>query len=47
MKPNSFMLEGSRLVIDISNARSRVRPSVIPVRKGGVARVRVGQHSKP
>ena len=47
MKPNSFMLEGSRLVIDIPNARSRVRPSVIPVRKGGVARVRVGQHSKP
>jgi type IV pilus assembly protein PilQ len=47
MKPNTFMLEGSRLVIDIPEAKSRVRPSVIPVRKGGVARVRVGQHSKP
>lgn len=47
MKPNSFMIEGKRLVIDIPGAKSRVRPSVIPVRKGGLDKVRVGQHMTP
>jgi type IV pilus assembly protein PilQ len=47
MKPNSFMIEGKRLVIDVPGARSRVRPSVIPVRKGGLDKVRVGQHATP
>ena len=47
MVPNTFMLEGKRLVIDILGARSRVRPSVIPVRKGGLDKVRVGQHATP
>jgi type IV pilus assembly protein PilQ len=47
MRPNSFMIEGKRLVIDIPNTTSRVRPSVIPVRKGGVDKVRVGQHTTP
>jgi type IV pilus secretin PilQ/predicted competence protein len=47
MKPNSFMIEGKRLVIDIPGAKSRVRPSVIPVRKGGLDKVRVGQHAAP
>ena len=42
--PNTFMLEGKRLVIDIPGAISKVRPSVIPVRKGGLDKVRVGQH---
>ncbi len=45
--PNTFMVEGRKLVIDVPGARSRVRPSVIPVRKGGLDKVRVGQHSKP
>ncbi len=45
MKPVSFMLEGKRLVIDIPGARSTVRPTVIPVRKGGIDRVRIGQHT--
>ncbi len=44
MHPNSFMLEGKRLVIDIPGTISKVRPSVIPVRKGGLDKVRVGQH---
>jgi len=44
MQPNTFMLEGKRLVIDIPGAISKVRPSVIPVRKGGLDKVRVGQH---
>jgi len=47
MKPNSFMIEGKRLVIDVPGAKSRVRPSVIPVRKGGLDKVRVGQHGAP
>jgi len=45
--PNTFMLEGKKLVIDIPGAKSKVRPSVIPVRKGGLDRVRVGQHAAP
>ena len=49
MKPLTFMLEGKRqrLVVDIPGARHRVRPRVIPVRKGGLDRVRVGQHLRP
>ncbi len=47
MKPNSFMIEGKRLVIDVPGAKSRVRPSVIPVRKGGLDKVRIGQHTAP
>ena len=45
--PNTFMVDGKKLVIDIPGAQSKVRPSVIPVRKGGVDKVRVGQHGAP
>ncbi len=44
MKPSTFMVEGKKLVIDIPGTKSRVRPNVIPVRKGGISKVRVGQH---
>jgi len=44
IQPNTFMLEGKRLVIDIPGAIHKVRPTVIPVRKGGLDKVRVGQH---
>jgi type IV pilus assembly protein PilQ len=44
MKPNTFMIEGKRLVIDIPGVKSRVRPRNIPVRKGGLDMVRIGQH---
>jgi type IV pilus assembly protein PilQ len=47
MHPNSFLVGGTKLVVDIPGARSRVKPSVIPVRKGGLLRVRVGQHADP
>ena len=47
MRPNTFMVEGKKLVVDIPGVRSRVRPSVIPVRKGGLDKVRVGQHAAP
>ena len=43
MMPNTFMLEGKKLVIDIPGTRSKVRPTIIPVRKGGLDKVRVGQ----
>ncbi len=41
-----FMVSGNKLVIDIPGVRSRVRPKVIPVRKGGLDKVRVGQHEQ-
>jgi type IV pilus assembly protein PilQ len=47
MNPNAFMVEGKKLVVDIPGVRSKVRPSVIPVRKGGLDKVRVGQHAEP
>ncbi|MDH4161952.1 MAG: type IV pilus secretin PilQ [Nitrospirota bacterium] len=47
MKPNTFMIEGKKLVIDIPSTKSRVRQKVIPVRKGGIDKVRVGQHGAP
>jgi type IV pilus assembly protein PilQ len=47
MVPSTFMVEGKKLVIDIPGTRSKVRPSVIPVRKGGLDKVRVGQHAAP
>lgn len=47
MKPSTFMVEGKKLVVDIPGTKSTVRPSVIPVRKGGLDRVRIGQHPVP
>jgi type IV pilus secretin PilQ/predicted competence protein len=47
MKPNTFMVGSRKLVVDIPGVRSRVRPSVIPVRKGGLDKVRIGQHAAP
>ena len=47
MKPNTFMVGNNRLVVDIPGVRSTAKPSVIPVRKGGLDKVRVGQHTAP
>jgi hypothetical protein len=47
MVPSTFMVEGKKLVVDIPGTRSKVKPSVIPVRKGGLDKVRVGQHAAP
>ena len=47
MSPKAFMVSGNKLVVDIPGVKSRVRPSVIPVRKGGLDKVRVGQHAEP
>jgi type IV pilus assembly protein PilQ len=46
MVPKAFMVPGNKLVIDIPGVRSRVRPRVIPVRKAGLDKVRVGQHEQ-
>lgn len=47
MAPSTFMVEGKKLVIDIPGTKSKVRPAVIPVRKGGIDNIRVGQHGAP
>jgi len=47
IRPNTFMVEAKKLVIDVPDAISKVRPTVIPVRKGGLDKVRIGQHSGP
>ncbi len=47
MRPNAFMVGGNKLVVDIPGVISRVKPRVIPVRKGGLDKVRVGQHAAP
>ena len=47
MQPHSFMVGDKKLVIDIPGVRSRAKPANIPVRKGGLDRVRIGQHGAP
>jgi type IV pilus assembly protein PilQ len=37
-------LDGNRIAINIPGVKNKARPNVIPVRKGGLVRVRVGQH---
>jgi type IV pilus assembly protein PilQ len=37
-------LDGNRIAINIPGVTSKARPNVIPVRKGGLLRVRIGQH---
>lgn len=46
MNPHVFMIEkpNKKLVVDIPGVKSKVRPRVIPVRKGGLKTVRVGKH---
>jgi len=44
MSPKTKMLKDNRLVIDIPGVKSKVKPNNIPVRKGGLMRVRIGQH---
>lgn len=44
MAPKILKLTGNRIAINISGTKSSVRPNVIPVRKSGLERVRIGQH---
>jgi type IV pilus secretin PilQ/predicted competence protein len=45
MVPNTFMVEGKKLVIDIPGVKNKAKPRVIPVRKGGLDKARIGQHA--
>jgi type IV pilus assembly protein PilQ len=48
MSPKVFAAEkGMKLVVDIPGVRNSARPLVIPVRKGGLDKVRIGQHTTP
>ncbi len=47
MKPHAFMVGRNRLVVDIPGTKSKVKPNVIPVRKGGLDKVRVAPHTTP
>lgn len=44
MVPRILKLDGNRIVVNIPGVKSTVRPNVIPVRKSGLERVRIGQH---
>lgn len=44
MAPKILKLDGNRIAINIPGTKSSVRPNVIPVRKSGLKRVRIGQH---
>ncbi len=45
MAPKILKLEGNRIAINIPGTKSKVRPNIIPVRKSGLERVRIGQHT--
>jgi type IV pilus assembly protein PilQ len=48
LNPKVFAAEkGMKLVVDIPGVRNTARPLVIPVRKGGLDKVRIGQHTTP
>ncbi len=44
IKAKILKLDGNRLVVNIPGAKSKARPAIIPVRKGGLDKVRIGQH---
>ncbi|MEK6684225.1 MAG: type IV pilus secretin PilQ [Nitrospirota bacterium] len=47
LKPDAFMVDGNRLVVDLSDVTSHIRPNTIPVKHKFLKRVRVGQHVSP
>ncbi|MBI3994577.1 MAG: type IV pilus secretin PilQ [Nitrospirae bacterium] len=47
LKPDAFMVDGNRLVVDLSDVTSRIRPNTIPVKHRLLKRIRIGQHNKP
>lgn len=44
---NAMMVSGNRLVIDVPNTTSNIKPQIINVNNHLLKRVRVGQHAKP
>lgn len=47
IKANTFMVSGNRLVIDVPNTVSKIKPQVLNVKNHLLKQVRVGQHTKP
>ncbi len=45
IKAKILKLDRNRLVVNIPGTKNKARPYVIPVRKGGLDKVRIGQHS--
>jgi type IV pilus assembly protein PilQ len=45
--PTVFMLDGSRLVVDLPDTTSQVRPATMPVSNRVLKQIRVGQHTRP
>ncbi len=44
IKAKILKLDGNRVVVNIPGAKNKARPYIIPVRKGGLDKVRIGQH---
>lgn len=47
LKPDAFMVEGNRLVVDLPDVTNGIRPNTIPVKHKLLKRIRIGQHVKP
>ncbi|MBI3610666.1 MAG: type IV pilus secretin PilQ [Nitrospirae bacterium] len=47
LKPDAFMVEGNRLVVDLPDVTNGIRPNVVPVNHALLKRVRIGQHLNP
>ncbi len=47
IKANTFMVSGNRLVIDVPNTVSKIKPQILNVKNHLLKQVRVGQHTKP
>ncbi|MBI5043390.1 MAG: type IV pilus secretin PilQ [Nitrospirae bacterium] len=44
---NTMMVSGNRLVVDVPNTVSNIKPQIISVNNHLLKRVRIGQHTKP
>jgi type IV pilus assembly protein PilQ len=47
LKPNAFMVEGNRLVVDLPDVTNRIHPNTIAVKHKLLKRIRIGQHTNP
>lgn len=47
LEPEAFMVPGNRLVVDLPNVTSRIRPNLVQVKSPLLKRIRIGQHLTP
>jgi type IV pilus assembly protein PilQ len=47
LNPNAFMASGNRLVVDLPDVTSHIRPNTISVKAKLLKDIRIGQHVKP